>query len=122
MILSDTDLLRRSNISATVKLDLANKERSDTSKHTSVTQNTVHLSLDWRTFACNEFRLEELWNVENDAEGEDGDDVGGDPLADSAGVCEVPVGVRMADGAVSGKERPGNFICRTGFSRKCFFC
>ena len=63
-----------------------------------------------------------LWNVENDAEGEDGDDVGGDSLADSAGVCEVPVGVRMADGAVSNKERPGNFICRTGFSRKCFFC
>ena len=46
VILSDTDLLRRSNISATVKLDLANKERSDTSKHTSVyrTQSTSVLT------------------------------------------------------------------------------
>ena len=57
------------------------------------------------TFAVDYPCLEELGYIENNTEDEDRDDVEADSLADWAGLCEVPVGVGVADSAVPGPPK-----------------
>ena len=58
---------------------------------------------NYHTFAVHYPGFEELWDVEDNAEEEDRDEVEADSLADRAGLCDVPVGVGMADSAVPSK-------------------
>ena len=55
---------------------------------------------NYHTFAVHYPGFKELWDVEDNAEEEDRDEVEADSLADRAGLCDVPVGVGMADSAV----------------------
>ena len=55
---------------------------------------------NYHTFAVHYPGFEELWDVEDNAEEEDRDEVEADPLASRAGLGEVSVGVGVADSAV----------------------
>ena len=81
---------------------------------------------NYHTFAVDNPGLEELWNVEDNAEDEDREEVEADSLADRAGLRDVPVGVRMADSAVpSGTSYRSPAIIRLinfiHFMTDCFY-
>ena len=50
----------------------------------------------------NNFCLKKLWEVKDDAEDDDRDDIDGNSSGDTSCLCEVSVCVRVADGTVSG--------------------